>query len=388
MKKDKILMVTPFFPPDRGGIANHVLNLSQNLVKNGFDVSIICPAHNHSYVDEDFSIRRIKSIYLPGWPYPTLKSVSIPVDLGREIRSVIQSKKFEIVHIHGHHYPFSWIAVNAAFKVGIPNVLTLHGMYALNPNTIGGRSWIEDYFNKYFFAKMLLKSNAVIGLTTQITNYAKKFGNNSSKHFTIPNGVNTNSYQQNLSNKIEFRKKYGIKNDSKVILFCGRLEQVKGIVEFVGATKNLVKREDLEVVIVGKGSLDQLVKSELSGLDRVHILGWQPAETLYEIYIASDIFINPSKFEALPITILEAMNAGLHIVYTPVGGIPDIMKDYTPKTSISKVTSEEIEKILAQLLSNFRSEINENSLNYAQKFDWKQIAIEISSVYEQCIKSI
>src|SRR5437870_4392872 len=104
----KILTVTPFFPPDKSGIANHVLNLNLNLVKQGYDISIIAPKHlgdKLSAADNNFrQIFRINSFYLPGWPYHSLKSMSIPTDFGLKIRSIIQNGNFDVVHAHGHHY--------------------------------------------------------------------------------------------------------------------------------------------------------------------------------------------------------------------------------------------------------------------------------------------
>jgi len=321
MPNYKILTVTPFFPPEVGGITNHVLNLNTRLAKLGDNITIVTPKWFHHKISShtDFNeVFRINSVYLPGWPYPTLRSVSIPIDFGIKLESIIRKGNFDFIHVHGHHYPISWMAINFAHKHGIPSVLTLHGMYALNPNVLGGRSRIEDFFNRHLFTKILSKTTAVIGLTAQLTNYAKQFGKESIKYFTIPNGADTARYIENMKRKNEFREKYKIDKDHIVILFCGRFEQVKGIIEFTNAAKNIVRTKGVEVVIVGGGSLESFVRSILKCIDGIHLLGWQPAENIHELFIASDIFVIPSNFEALPLTVIEAMNAGLHIVYTPV----------------------------------------------------------------------
>ena len=387
MPNYKILTVTPFFPPDVGGITNHVLNLNIRLAKLGNNITIVAPKRLHHKISPhtDFKeVFRINSTYLPGWPYQTLRSVSIPIDFGIKIESIIQKGDFDFIHVHGHHYPISWLAINFAHKYSIPSILTLHGMYALNPNVLGGRSRIENFFNRYLFTKILSKTTAVIGLTAQITSYAKQFGKESIKYFTIPNGVDTAIYIENMNRKNEFRKKYQINKDRIVILFCGRFEQVKGIIEFANAVKNIVRNKGVEVIIVGGGSQESFVRSILRDTDGIHLLSWQPAENIHELYIVSDIFVIPSKFEALPLTVIEAMNAGLHIVYTPVGGIPDILSEYSSKTVLKVVSSDEIESVLNILISHFPIENTVDDLTYAQKFDWNNVVVNTMIAYAEC----
>ena len=166
-----------------------------------------------------------------------------------------------------------------------------------------------------------------MGLTDQITKYGKMISNNAARYFTIPNGIDTQVFAKNLSSKKDYRKKYGINSDAVVILFRGRFEHVKGIIEFVDAIKLIVQElgPNVEAVIVGGGTLEGKIRDNADSINGIHILGWQKEEDIHELYIASDIFVLPSRFEALPITILEAMNAGLYIMYTDVGGVSDIL---------------------------------------------------------------
>src|SRR5713226_4032182 len=151
MMKFNILTITPFFPPNQGGLSFHVLNLTTNLMSQGNTISVAAPKHlGEKISDPEIGLKssvRINSIYLPGWPFPSLRSFSIPMDLGKKIDSIIRKGDFDIVQVHGHHYPISWCGINSARKYDIPTVLTLHGMYALNLNKLGGKSKVENYFN-------------------------------------------------------------------------------------------------------------------------------------------------------------------------------------------------------------------------------------------------
>ena len=112
------------------------------------------------------------------------------------------------VHVHGHHYPVSWIAIKTAHKYNIPSILTLHGMYTLNPHLLGGKSTIEDWFNKTIFSSMLSNTDALIGLTDQIVKYGRIHAKGSlSRYFTIANGVNTQSLQGQPQEKVRISQK-------------------------------------------------------------------------------------------------------------------------------------------------------------------------------------
>jgi glycosyltransferase involved in cell wall biosynthesis len=387
----KILVVTPFYPPAIGGISNLTYNLTKELASLNNEVDVIT-SESILKVKSQKSIQKnltaVKSIFMPGWPYPTLRSFSIPIDLGLKIQKMIKKNNYDVIHIHGHHYPLCWLAASVADRNDVPLVLSLHGMYALNPKKLGGSSRLEEIFNRSIFSNLLSKCNVVIGGTFQIIGYAEKYGKTSTRYVTIPNGVNTLKFQNNLHRKKEYRGKYNVPQDSIVILFIGRFEQVKGILEFCQAIKILVQEnKKIEVIIVGEGSLTARMKKEISGLYNVKILGWQSSVNIHEIYIMSDIFVLPSKFEALPLTIIEAMSARLHIIFSDVGGVAEILGKYSKKTKLSEVTPHEVYSKISDVISNgISDDLDESSLMYIRTFDWNFIAKEIRDVYSEVRK--
>jgi phosphatidylinositol glycan class A protein len=389
-KKLNVLHVTPFYPPDKGGISNLVYHLCRLLYQHNNNIHIMVSRRLNNKNNQNISnidLIEIKSLYLPGWPYSTLRSFSFPLENGFKINSIIKKGKFDIVHVHGHHYPICWIAIKSAYKYGITTILSLHGTYALNPNVLGGKSLVEEIFNKSILRHILSKTTVVIGGTKQIIEYAKRYGE-SSKYIIIPNGVELSKFKSNIKRKSEFRKKYHIRNERIVVLFVGRFEDVKGVMEFANAAKLILKNypNTFEIVLVGGGKLESNVKSIIKESTDIHFFQWISNDIIHEIYIASDIFVLPSKFEALPLTIIEAMNAHLFIIYTQVGGVEDILKGYSKKKPLYKVTSEEICKILITVVKDgiyLRESID--SYNYAEKFSWENIAFEIDSLYRKLI---
>jgi glycosyltransferase involved in cell wall biosynthesis len=386
----KILHVTPFYPPNKGGISNLAFFITSNLMILGTDIKIITSRsfNERCYEKNSEHVTRIVSFYFPGWPFPTLKSFSIPFDLGYRINSLMDKERFDLVHVHGHHYPICWMALKSAHKKKIPTILSVHGMYALNPKKLGGYSMLEELFNLIIFRRILSDTDVVIGGTTQIVNYAKKYGSPLTLYKTIPNGVNVKSFSDNLHKKAEFRRKYSVNKNKIVILFVGRFEEVKGILQLADAAKKLSKQFPgvFDIVMAGGGKEENKIKSELNDYSDIHIIPWVSYSIIHELYIAADIFILPSKFEALPLTIIEAMNAHLHIVYSPVGGVEEILGGYSKKSKLPEVSSDAIFCAIQTIVrSNLIFDDAKESLSYAQKFDWRLIALEINDLYMEIL---
>jgi len=384
-------MVTPFYPPHVGGIEYHVENLSKCLAKRGHTLVILTsmlPDGNlrlHERFSDSINIYRLRTVFPLGWLYPSLSSQGFTFNTREAIAQIVKRQKIDVVHVHGHHYYLSWTAIATARDLGVPSVLTLHGLYALNP-TDALANLEEHVFNYTIFRRELRQVTAVIGLTPKITEYAKKYGSLSKMYFTIPNGVNHQVFTANRKNRFNYRQKYGIDNDKIVVLFIGRFASIKGVLELATTAKLVVKKNNkIFFLFVGGGPLAQELAEILKSVrENSKIVSWTPANVIHELYIASDIFILPSKSEALPLTILEALAAHLHIVTTPVGGIPDVLQMYPYKTFIKQLSPSDIcEAILSAITQTFKvlAEPQHQSHESIEIFDWQKIACHVEKVY-------
>jgi glycosyltransferase involved in cell wall biosynthesis len=84
--------------------------------------------------------------------------------------------------------------------------------------------------------------------------------------------------------------------------------------------------------------------------------------------------------------VIEAMNAGLHIVYTAVGGIPDILEGYLGKTMLADGSTNEIVKTLLMLIPKYNAKEDDRSIVYARQFDWKNVAKQVEMIYSEIAK--
>jgi glycosyltransferase involved in cell wall biosynthesis len=388
-----ILMVTTFYPPHIGGIEYHVEALSKHLAERGHRLTILTSKLSKKEslfqkLSDNIDIFRVKTVFPSGWPYPALSSQGFVLNARRVIRKIACRKSIDLIHAHGHHYYLSWSAIDAARALDIPSVLTLHGLYALNPNSCLAKIG-EEVFNRIIFRRELGKASAIIGLTPSITAYARKYGPLAKHYFTIPNGVNNHVFNINRKNRLDYRKKYGIGDDKIVVLFRGRFASVKGVCELAEASKLVVKKnKKVFFIFVGGGPLLKQVKTILHSMKQNSlILDWSPIDEIQELYIASDLFVLPSKSEALPLTILEAMATQLHIIVTPVGGIPEVLQEYPYKTYLSSLSPEILcDAILEVVDADKKRSIESQKLSgkLMANFDWRRITSQTEEVYIAC----
>ncbi|HET6630819.1 MAG TPA: glycosyltransferase family 4 protein [Woeseiaceae bacterium] len=110
------------------------------------------------------------------------------------------------------------------------------------------------------------------------------------------------------------------------ILFLGRLCEGKGIFLLLEAFAKLSgEHPDAHLVCAGDGDLDAVraLAKRLGIEDRVEVAGWIDGNCKAELLATASLYVLPSFAEGMPMSVLEAMSAGLPVVATPVGGIPD-----------------------------------------------------------------
>ena len=118
------------------------------------------------------------------------------------------------------------------------------------------------------------------------------------------------------------RTSLGIPDDKRVVLFVGYLDVRKGVRELLHALRTL-REENVIGVFVGDGPL----RGEVQACPGAIWEGSQPNHDLVKYYSMADVFVLPSYSEGLPTVLVEAGAAGLPVIATGVGGIPELLGD-------------------------------------------------------------
>lgn len=130
--------------------------------------------------------------------------------------------------------------------------------------------------------------------------------------------------------RIGFEREYCSTKENLDLLFMGWLEKEKGIFELLESCLQLSSRRAFTLTIAGKGRAELAVRKfvEKNGLaDRVVFAGWAEGAEKDALFRKADVFVLPSWSEGLPNAMIESMAAGVAVIVTEVGNIPDVISD-------------------------------------------------------------
>lgn len=220
----------------------------------------------------------------------------------------------DVVHAHN---PQSLIYSAAAGKAAAATVIyTCHGQSANR----AGPLWLTRLASLWL--------DAYVGVSVRITARARQFAECApTKLHVIENGVDLAAFHPDAQARQALRAELGIPANAWVVGTVGRLAVEKDPTLLLRAASELLN-DDFHLVFAGNGpelrNLRGQAMRDPSGAF-VHILGARP--DVPRVLAACDVFALSSRTEGLPLALLEAMAAGLPVVATAVGGIPDVVRD-------------------------------------------------------------
>jgi glycosyltransferase involved in cell wall biosynthesis len=142
----------------------------------------------------------------------------------------------------------------------------------------------------------------------------------------VPNGIPVDDYCNRRYDRERWRDREGFDRDALLFTSVGRLEKEKNPLLTVAAFAHL-NHPQAHLVLLGSGSLRDPLSEYVRnhGLqDRVHLLGRR--NEVAQCLAASDVFVLGSNWEGNPLAVMEAMAAGLPVVSTAVGGVPELVE--------------------------------------------------------------
>ena len=371
----RVIICTQEYPPNySSGIGNVVFYVAEQLKQRSIDCNVCSPTGPDVKMYNEKLLRILYNHFRP--LFFMYKNVYFWYKVRRYVRK--NADKYDIIWLHN-----PLIVPNDIKKC----VTTVHTTYYGKKFIVySHRSRVLfnvlSVIERYFYKKS--KNLTFTAIAPPIIKELKEIGVETG--ILIPNGVDTEKFKPS-NNKEVIRKKFGIPEDDLIILSLGKLsedKQPQKLIEVFSAIEKEMK--GVTLVIAGKGELLNKTKEFVKEkkLRNVIFLGYVDHEKdAPDLYACSDYYIITSKYEGLPLTLLEAMASGLSCI---VSDIPNLKIVEDAKCGI--IVDFRDEENAAQEIISYLNEDNSKHSNNARKYavnnlGWKIIAERYLEEFER-----
>ena len=363
----KILHITKKYRNAIGGDARVVSNLEREQSKFGHEVFILT-SNCDQIIKKDNVIKFGLKMNTIDLDKITLRRVINLISLF--IYSFYLLKKLKPGIIHSHSADMGFFVSLAARIYKIPILNTCHGVtFAYNPSNLKGK-----------FEKIFLKFGFDAIITVDRTTLKIFLDNGIKPIYYLPNGIHLSVLTEKAKNR---------ENSPVKVLFVGRLEKQKGLEYLLRAVKILAKYEDLKFIlyVIGDGSMKKFYK-KLSDKN-IYFMDKISDKELDNLYRTSDIFVLPSLWEGLPISVLEAWNYKLPVIVTSVGDISHLCKNFKNAIVVEPANTKILADAIKFLICNvaYRKKLGHIGYRQCSKFSWEVINNRLIKIYNLILTS-
>jgi glycosyltransferase involved in cell wall biosynthesis len=377
-----ILVVTSVYPMTKD--ANHGTFIREAIVRlqpSGAKFTVFAPAYEGSQNHEldsvevyrfRYCLKHFENLVRDGAPTKLQKQplylvvAALYILLGSwQLFRVCYKQKPNLLQVHWP-FPHGLMALPASVLLGIPMVFSFHGAELMLANKFGFVTHILRSLLP-FAASVTANSSFTAGLIKKI----------------VPSkGANVTIIPYGLTVEAKPPKQC---SEQPRLLFVGRLDERKGLKYLLQALPLILAKQPVRLRIVGKGILEQEIKSQCHALllnEVVDFLGFISKEQLADEYASCDIFVLPAivdskgDTEGLGIVMIEALAHQKPVIASAVGGIVDVIQSGNTGLLIPEKNSAALAQAILTLLSdpNQAREMGRKGLADIQvRFNWNRI---------------
>ena len=372
-------MLADTYKPYVSGVTNHISLNKHALETQGHKVFIFTLGGEGCIDDELYVIRS---------PAIALADTGFNVSF-RYTRSAQRTlATMDVVHVH-HPFVSGRIALRYCRSNGIPLVFTNHTRYDLYAQAYLPQlpNVLSDAFLNTFLSGFCHQCDLIIAPSLGLANVLRDFGVHSHIEI-IPNGVELTRFQS-ARPEIE-RASLGLREGDKVLIYVGRLGPEKNLMmllrAFAGAQAAV---DNLHLIVAGGGvDLDNLRDwCDRAGIaDRVHFLGELPYDAIPTYLHMADAFVTASTSEVHPLSLIEALAAGLPVIGIQSPGVEDIIQDgvngFLCRNDIADFTARQVRMMLDDQL---RMSLGSRAADSAQSYDISTTSSQLLEHYNTLV---
>ncbi|MFZ7138726.1 MAG: glycosyltransferase family 4 protein [archaeon] len=365
----KIALVTPYFPPNIGGIETYVYELAKRLSKH-HDVYVFTCGRGMTETYGNVKVFRMKAIDIQNLPFP----IKIPYPIPLSLMFKLAKFDVDIIHVHGHAFFTSLEAAVAARIVHKPLILTIHDVGVSYHDYLimrGVRPLFDTTVVNYIFSC----ANAVVAQNRVTYDYASRF--NPKKMRVIPQAVN-------------FEKFKPCDNDGEYVTFiAARLVPQKGGEAFIRTIPKVLSAvKGTKFLVIGDGIQKDYLKdlaSKLGILKNVTFVGKIAHDDVPKYLSRTKVAVFTSEIPT-GLTLLEAAAMKRPIITTKNRWAEDSLGDTPVFVSTSRI--DEISGAIIHLLKHpdERRRVAERVYNKVTlERNWDNLVLKHMELYDQVV---
>lgn len=387
----KILMLSNDYYPNIGGIAAHTHYLSGKISDRGHEVHVLVPTPN---IPGELGSVQKQGVHIHRWGYKEYSNIALRAlsitGAGLDAADVIIKKygAFDLLHQHDVRAT-KYTAARLNSRLSVPLIWTNH-----SPKLYTLPKWEAVWLLK----TMRFNPDGIISVSRELKRTVEKYWEPLLSQY-IPNGTDRSIFSPFQPGG---QNKYGIDSNSFVVLCPFRLSRGKGALYFAKAIGIVAGKQDLgnwQFVFVGDDSTfytdhDYVneVKESLStrsDANKVLFLGHLSQKEMAEMYNLSDLVVLPSLYDAVTLSMLEAMATRKPVIASGVGGMAEVIEHGKNGWLVPPADPEALAEAIIYLYENkeLRNKIEEQGYALAtEHYSWDRIADETIAFYREVIR--
>lgn len=327
-KKLKIAHMHWAFPPIIGGVETHLVTLLPELVKRGFEVSLLTGSAEHAKAHENFKGVKVSRVPIMDLNWLNKRGL---VGIEKEVKSVVRDflgkTDPDVIHVHNMNY-FSKVHIKTieeeAKKRKVPLVLTAHNAWddMLFLTLTRNIAWDHIIAVSFFIKKELMS-----------------IGCESRKVTAIHHGIDTRRFKP--TNEKLYKGKLAYLKGKEVIFHPARMGLAKGCDVSVKAMRLITKRFPTAVLVLAgtKNIVDWGLTQQKDiayivdlisdlRLKKNVFIEMFTLDEMVTLYALADVCVYPSSVgEPFGLTMLESLASGKPMIVTNSGGMPEVIQD-------------------------------------------------------------
>jgi D-inositol-3-phosphate glycosyltransferase len=382
---------TPGRSKDAGGMNVYIHELARELGHSQVTIDIFTRQTNKHQPLIVQLTPNVRVIHVQAGPISPVHKHDLHQYLPVFTQRIEEFRRGEAIHydvLHSHYWLSGMVAMPLARRWDVPHVTMFHTLGHLkqlaNPNEP------EPLLRLETERQLIQHADRIIASTSdERQQIIRHYGATPHQVQVIPCGVDLQRFIPH--NRQNAREKLGLKQDSPVLLYVGRLDPFKGPDVLLQAAA--LMQEDAQVLVVGgklsgDSELEHLrwLARKLKISQRVHFLGARPQQELPTIYSAADVTVIPSYHESFGLAAVESLACGTPVVATHTGGLMTVVRHAETGYLVHRCPgffAEKLDSLLQnpEVLAQMQSAARPSVLQYS----WKYVASQVLDVYEDMI---